>query len=791
MKKLNSFLTLLILFVGLTGISIAAEKVVLLEQFTGAWCGYCPDGSLIMDQIIEDNPGKVIGVKIHNGDAMAIPEEQILSQSLGNTGYPSGMTDRMAFNVGGNTAFFIDRSAWTQTVSFALQQPAPVALTLEWFYNESTQTINATITGNFDQTINEEIRFNVYVLEDNIPAVGTGYAQRNYYNNTPGHPMYQKGDPITNYSHMKVVRAMAGGAWGQENSIPIPVASGSKISYSFSINKDANWNINNIHLIGTVQYFTQSKRQIINSTEGVKFVPKTQITSTGQRLFAIPQGTPNNNTITIKNTSTTPIEYEIKTENSNSSWALALTPNETTFLLQPGASKTIDIAYTPNSIGSGTAKITVEEIDGHGFPTIIKGYTSDAEFVQVNTSTNDYGIINTIKSLPDFQSILPIPTKDFEQLYSNFNTLQIAYLCLGEDGTLNTNLKTAIEQMINNNVNVLITGPLAYNTMHAVMPSVESQLGFSYIAPEFSGQNIGTINLAGVDGDPISSGFSSIAQLTQYLPMKVRITNPATTFPVITIASRKDTILGTRTELASGTRAVVYSFNVAKISNETQKTNLIKNTLNWLLNIQSNTPVIALSANTIDFGEVETDSSTQRTITIQNKGTGDLIINSANITNDADNSFELVQAPASSIAPGGSSEVIIKFAPKDIKLYLSPKLEIVSNDPINSTMLVSLRGRGTPSVGISRDILSYFNVTPNVVSNTANINFAISSPVPQNVKIYLMDLSGRKIADIQEGTYSYGEYKLNFSSANLNSSTYFVVAEIGNNIETIRINIVR
>jgi hypothetical protein len=793
MSKMNKCFSVLVLLLAITSISFAAKKVVLLEQFTGAWCGYCPDGSLIMDDIIKNNPGSVIGVKIHNGDAMAIPEENAIGSALGLPGYPTGMVDRLLFTSGSSNIYFLDRGAWAQAVTFALQEPAMVDLKLDWYYDESSGMINATIKGKFDQAITDEIRFNVYVVEDNIPAVGQGYTQRNYYNTDPNSPLYQKGDPMKDYNHMKVVRTMMGGPWGEAGSIPTPVAAGNEVQYQFSVNKAANWDIKNIHLIGSVQYATPQKKQIINAVEGVSFKPKTQITVTGNKLFAIPKGTTNTTSISIKNTSTSPIEYEIKTANSVSSWNFSITPEEYSFVIQPGGTKTLEASYTPTSIGVGTAKVIIEEVDGNSFLSAITGYTSDAELAQImlEPSGNDYGILNTITALNDYKDMISIPISDFVALNQNFNNLQIAYWCLGEDGVFSADQSAIISRLITNKTSLLFTGPLTYNSLHATMPTLESQFGLSYIAPEYSGQSTGIINLKGVDGDPIGDGFASTSQLTHYLPMKVRITNPATTFATINIASKADTILGTRTELSDGTRLAFFSFNVAGIQNATAKTNLMKNTLNWLLKIQVNKPKIVLSTSNLDFGEVATDSSAQKTFTVQNTGTADLVISSATITNNADNSFAIIQAPSTTIAPGASSDMIIQFAPKDLKLYISPKIEIVSNDPNNSTLSLTLRGRGVEPSSISRDILSYFNVTPNVVSDNAEINFAISSPVPQNVKVYVMDLSGRKIVDIVDGIYSYGEYKLELPAANLNSGAFFVVAQIGDAFETVRINVIK
>lgn len=48
-------------------------KKVVLEEFTGEWCGWCPEGAKIMEDNIAANPGKVVGIAVHDGDPMEIP----------------------------------------------------------------------------------------------------------------------------------------------------------------------------------------------------------------------------------------------------------------------------------------------------------------------------------------------------------------------------------------------------------------------------------------------------------------------------------------------------------------------------------------------------------------------------------------------------------------------------------------------------------------------------------------------------------------------------------------------
>ena len=56
-------------------------KRVLVEDYTGAWCGYCPRVAYKLEKAEELNP-KVIGVGIHNGDAMFFSEESAMRERI-------------------------------------------------------------------------------------------------------------------------------------------------------------------------------------------------------------------------------------------------------------------------------------------------------------------------------------------------------------------------------------------------------------------------------------------------------------------------------------------------------------------------------------------------------------------------------------------------------------------------------------------------------------------------------------------------------------------------------------
>jgi hypothetical protein len=81
MNKYSILLLAIGMIVFITAGANAQIQNVLLEQHTGAWCGWCPDGNVKMDEVIDLYGDQVIGVKFHNNDDMAIPEQISISEA--------------------------------------------------------------------------------------------------------------------------------------------------------------------------------------------------------------------------------------------------------------------------------------------------------------------------------------------------------------------------------------------------------------------------------------------------------------------------------------------------------------------------------------------------------------------------------------------------------------------------------------------------------------------------------------------------------------------------------------
>ena len=103
-------------------------------------------------------------------------------------------------------------------------------------------------------------------------------------------------------------------------------------------------------------------------------------------------------------------------------------------------------------------------------------------------------------------------------------------------------------------------------------------------------------------------------------------------------------------------------------------------------------PIIAISSNLFDFGDIIIDEDSTQILTISNVGDGDLIIESMVLSDEnifAINPFALVNP----ILPGNSQDIEIIFSPQDSINY-SESLIIHSNDDNSSELEISLMGAG-------------------------------------------------------------------------------------------------
>lgn len=220
---------------------VAGSKRVFVEEGSGAWCGYCPDGHYRLSEILGGTDGdKVVGVVHHNSDGMTNTNSNTINSAFA-TGYPYGVVDRVTFS--DQTEAGLNRGIWSTKVAERLNTPTPVNVSIvERTYNASTRTVSFKVQANFVDYAAGDLRLNAYIIENNvrgpkISATSTTWNQRNYFaegaaTNSPVLPTLPS--YIVGYKHQHTVRAIPSGAWGTSAVIPSVAAENGVYSQTYS-----------------------------------------------------------------------------------------------------------------------------------------------------------------------------------------------------------------------------------------------------------------------------------------------------------------------------------------------------------------------------------------------------------------------------------------------------------------------------------------------------------------------------------------------------------------------------
>ena len=238
-------------------------KKVLIEEFTGAWCGYCPDGAYRVKNLINDNDGRVVAVSLHagnpTGDAMEIAHTNYLETTYQNTGFPSGMVDRVSID--GFTS--LNRGYWEYVANDQLLKTAVCGLAIISEVNGQNATVE--VHAGFSTTLNgADYRLTVYLIEDGVTGEGYGYDQRNYDNTIAESPFYNLGDPIIGYEHNHTLRAVLSESLGDAIMVSEMVSGGEHIeTYTVDL---SSYNKNNLSIVAFVTYIgsTITEHEIMN-----------------------------------------------------------------------------------------------------------------------------------------------------------------------------------------------------------------------------------------------------------------------------------------------------------------------------------------------------------------------------------------------------------------------------------------------------------------------------------------------------------------------------------------------
>ena len=235
------------------------NKKIVLEEYTGIHCTYCPDGHEIAQSLKDANPDNIFIINIHTG-GYATPSsgEPDFRTSFGDaiaaqsnlTGYPSGSVNRQYFSslsMNGGTA--MGRGGWNSATSQVLNQSAYVNLGVEASINvqnnELTVHVEGYYTGDSPQSTN---LLNVVLTQNNTLGPQTG------------------GGMGSNYNHMHRLVHMITGQWGFQIS---NTSSGSFVDQTFTYTIPSNYSGVDVNLseLNVIAFISETQQNIISGAE--------------------------------------------------------------------------------------------------------------------------------------------------------------------------------------------------------------------------------------------------------------------------------------------------------------------------------------------------------------------------------------------------------------------------------------------------------------------------------------------------------------------------------------------
>jgi len=159
------------------------KKMVVLEEFTGIHCGYCPDGHRRANDLVTENPGKIILINIHSGN-FATPQTgepdfrtikgDSIDDAAGVTGYPSGSVNRTTSPWGQS------RTTWATAASTIMSQTSPVNVAVKAFVDHVTRELTVEVEAYYTSNSNASKNYlTVMLLQNGVLGPQSDYGNYN------------------------------------------------------------------------------------------------------------------------------------------------------------------------------------------------------------------------------------------------------------------------------------------------------------------------------------------------------------------------------------------------------------------------------------------------------------------------------------------------------------------------------------------------------------------------------------------------------------------------------------
>ena len=414
-------------------------------------------------------------------------------------------------------------------------------------------------------------------------------------------------------------------------------------------------------------------------------VPTISVQQTAIDFGTIESGQTGQQTITVQNTGTAPLEITgIQSDVSG------LTFEPSMFTLEPNGSQTVTIRFPGSTAGTFSGNITISSNDPDratqtlSVSVIVQPPPVPAITVQqtaVNFGTIEAGQTGQQTITITNTGTAPLEITGIESDVSGL-TFDTTMFTLAPEGsqTVTITFPSSTEGTFSGNITISSNDPDRATRTLSVSVIVQAA-PVPAIAVQETAVEFGTVEFA----QTVQKTFT--VQNTGTAPLEITgiesdvsgLTFDTTMFTLAPNSSQTVTIT------FPGSTAGTFSGNITISSNDPDRA---KHTVSVSVIVQAApAPVLVVGEPAIDFGSIDAEKTAQQTFSIENTGTASLEV--TGIESDVPG---LTFEPSTfTLAPNGSQTVTITF-PKPMEGEFSGSINILSNDPDRARFMLTISG---------------------------------------------------------------------------------------------------
>ena len=414
-------------------------------------------------------------------------------------------------------------------------------------------------------------------------------------------------------------------------------------------------------------------------------VPAISVQQTAVNFGIIEAGQTGQQTITIRNTGTAPLEITgIQSDVSG----LSFSPS--TFTLAPNGSRTVTITFPSSTAGTFSGNITISSNDPEratrtlSVSVIVQPPPVPA--ISVQQTAVDFGTVafaQTVQQTITIQNtgtaLLEITGIESDVSGLTFDTTMFT-LAPNGSRTVTITFPSSTAGTFSGNITISSNDPDRATRTLSVSVIVQPR-PVPVLAVQETAVNFGTVEVAQTVQQMITIENTGTAPL-EVTGIESDVSGLTFTPSMFTLAPN-----GSRTVTITfpSSTAGTFSGNITISSNDPDRAT---RTLSVSVIVQAApAPVLVVGEPAIDFGSIDAEKTAQQTFTIENTGTAPLEITGI----ESDVSGLTFEPSMFTLAPNGSQTVTITF-PKPMEGEFSGRITILSNDPDRAKHTLTISG---------------------------------------------------------------------------------------------------